>query len=140
MKELEEQLNYSLVIYNSKEEVFEKLDGEGDCGMWLRYPDSPDEAALFVVNREKADKYLQENGYGYYFAGRIPYDESDVEHPEKEEKGVLVKIGSKEEAMKIAKKIDVDFFYWIYWNPARVIEVVDVKTGERELYCDGDMD
>jgi hypothetical protein len=140
MKELKKHLNYSLVVYNNDGKVWEKLDGPGDCGTWFSGPDSPVYAALFIIDHEKIDDHLIKNELGSHLAGRIPFDDNDVEYPEKEEKGILVEVRSKEHALEIAKEFGLEFFYWMFWDPARVIDIVDVKTGEEEPYCNGEYD
>jgi hypothetical protein len=140
MEKIEKQLNYALVIYNNNGEIWEKLDGPGDCGLWISGPDSPVEAALFIIDHEKIDDYLLKNGLGSHLSGRIPFDDNDVEYPEKEENGILVEVRSKEHALEIAKEFGLEFFYWMFWDPARVIDIVNVKTGEEESYCNGEYD
>jgi hypothetical protein len=50
----------------------------------------------------------------------------------------LVEVRSKEHALEIAKEFGLEYFYWMFWDPARVIDIVDVKTGEEEPYCNGE--
>jgi len=149
MKELEKHLNYSLIVYDEKGGEIEEIYGGKDCGYWLTTPDGPLECALFILDYDKISEYLKKNGLLAFRAGRIPYDKKETydgkytiakKYPEKEENGVLVEIEIEavEQAIDIAKDLNLDFFYWIYWDYARVIKIVDVLSKEMLEYCDGD--
>ena len=97
------ELNYAFEFYNDNGTLIDKIDGPGDIGNWLAYPDSdaPMYGAIIPVafnltqDKISKDRFIK--------AVRIPLDEAGNELPGAKEEIILLYADSLEDARQIGR-------------------------------------
>ena len=134
MKELKEQLNYSLKIYNDDGSLLDYTEYPGEVGDWMMFgEDAPIEAALYVINKNEVLSQLFEK-YDILDASRTKLDADLEEIDDMIEKGILICNQHLDTLKGIAALLGVEFFYFFGIDVRRYISVVDANTGEEEIY------
>ena len=135
------ELNYAFEFYNDNGSLIDKIDGPGDIGNWLAYPDNdaPIYGAIIPVafnlakDKISTDRFIK--------AVRIPLDEAGNELSGVREEIILLYADSLEDARQVARLFGCEFMYWTEWDGTRNIMIVSVnkdtnpyKDPETETY------
>ena len=135
------ELNYAFEFYHENGTLIDKIDGPGDIGNWLSYPDNdaPDYGAIIPVAFNLAQDKISTDRY--IKAVRIPLDEAGNELPGVREEIILLYADSLEDARQVARLFGCEFMYWTEWDGTRNIMIVSVnidtnpyKDPETETY------
>ena len=135
------ELNYAFEFYHENGALIDKIDGPGEIGNWLSYPDNdaPIYGAIIPVafnlakDKISTDRYIK--------AVRIPLDEAGNELSGVREEIILLYADSLEDARQVARLFGCEFMYWTEWDGTRNIMIVSVnkdtnpyKDPETETY------
>jgi len=129
------ELNYAFEFYHDNGTLIDKIDGPGDIGNWLNFPDS--EAPIFGAIIPVAYSLAQEKISKDRFikAVRIPLDEAWNENPRAQEEIILLYADSLSDAKQVSRLCGCDFMYWTEWDGTRSILIVRVEE-DIDVYKD----
>lgn len=121
------ELNFAFEFYNENETLIDKIDGPGDIGNWLNYPDNdaPIYGAIIPVDYNLAKAKMGNDRF--IKAVRIPLDEEWNENPEAREEIILLYADSLHDAKQVARTFGCKFMYWTEWDGTRIMLIVGVE-------------
>ena len=118
LNDLKKQLNYTLSVYNKKNELIEKLEGPGDIGKWWPGNESPMTAAIFFIDDKSVSKTLKDRKIFYLPASRTPLNCTECK-----EYGFAILEEDMETIEELASELNVNFYYWFEWDGALFISI-----------------
>ncbi len=130
METTENRTNYAFRFYNEYEKLIDQLEGPGDIGIWLGGPDSPFYAAIISCSFEDASR--ERNPELLTRTIRIPLDKEGVKQENAGEEAVLYEAEDLEDAKELARQLGCEYIYWIEWDTARVISVINTDDPDSE--------
>lgn len=131
METTENRTNYAFRFYNEYDKLIDTLEGPGNIGNWLGGPDSPFYAAILPTNFEEVSR--ERNPELLTKTIRIPLDEKGRLKETANEEFVLYEAEDLEDARELAMDLGCDYIYWIEWEVARVISVIDPTDPDSEV-------
>jgi|GEM_PF-1203225 len=129
------ELNYGFEFYHDNGTLIDTIDGPGDIGNWLAYPDSdaPMYGAIIPVASSLAEEKISKDRF--IKVVRIPFDEEGKDIEEGKEEIILLYADSLSDAKQVARLCGCDFMYWIEWVANRIILIVGVDE-DLDVYKD----
>lgn len=133
---MEKELNVAFEIYNTHGELVDTIEGPGDTGNWLNQPETHAEVAMIPAPPAEAAKKLTAGEF--LPIKRIPLNGNGEPMNEQAQDMFMYLATGKEAAIELAKALGCENIYWSAWDGVRYIEIIDLKSGDTEMYSHDD--
>ena len=135
MIDLDELSKTAIDILNQENESIDYMGEAADICFWLTGPQSGIEVTLFPSDNDKVKELLKKENIRYYPVKFTPLDkETEEELVDNSFMGVWFDEVSLEISRELAKKLNIDYFFYSFWDIDRIFGIYETDSDEEILY------